>query len=100
MTLSAPTILAIIGMAMVTYATRIGGLFFADKLLFKGKAKAAFDEIPAAVLVSVIAPAVLTTGPAETIAALITIFAARRLPLIAVVIVGVVAVVVLRLLMS
>ncbi|WNJ88626.1 AzlD family protein [Bosea sp. 685] len=100
MTLSVPTILAIIGMAIVTYATRIGGLFFADKLQFKGKAKAAFDEIPAAVLVSVIAPAVLTTGPAETIAALITILCARRLPLIAVVIVGVVAVVVLRLLMS
>jgi uncharacterized membrane protein len=99
MTLSAPTILAIIGMAIVTYATRIGGLFFADKLQFKGKAKAAFDEIPAAVLVSVIAPAVLTTGPAETIAALITILAARRLPLIAVVIVGVVAVVILRLFM-
>ena len=100
MTLSASTILAIIGMAIVTYATRIGGLFFADKLQFKGKAKAAFDEIPAAVLVSVIAPAVLTTGPAETIAALITILAARRLPLIAVVIVGVVAVVVLRLFMN
>ncbi|MDR6873380.1 putative membrane protein [Bosea sp. BE125] len=102
MTLSIPTILAIIGMAIVTYATRIGGLFFADKLQFKGKAKAkaAFDEIPAAVLVSVIAPVVLTTGPAETIAALITILAARRLPLIAIVIVGVIAVVVLRLFMS
>jgi uncharacterized membrane protein len=96
MNVSASTILAIVGMAVVTYATRIGGLFFAAKLQFRGKAKAAFDEIPAAVLVSVIAPAVLTTGPAETVAALITVFAARRLPLIAVVVVGVIAVVVLR----
>ncbi|WP_315831180.1 AzlD family protein [Bradyrhizobium prioriisuperbiae] len=100
MSISASTILAIIGMAIVTYATRIGGLFFADRLQLRGKAKAAFDEIPAAVLVSVIAPAVLTTGPAETIAALITVFAARRLPLIAVVVIGVIAVVVLRLFVS
>jgi branched chain amino acid efflux pump len=97
MSVSVSTVLAIAGMAVVTYATRIGGLFFADKLQLKGKAKAAFDEIPAAVLVSVIAPTVLTTGAAETIAALITVFAARRLPLLMVVVVGVIAVVVLRL---
>jgi uncharacterized membrane protein len=61
-----------------------------------GRAKAAFDAIPPAVLVSVIAPTALTTGWAEAIAAAITAVAAFRLPLLATIAVGVVSVVVLR----
>ena len=47
-----------------------------------GRAKAAFDAIPPAVLVSVIAPTALTTGWAEAIATAITAVAATRLPLL------------------
>jgi uncharacterized membrane protein len=96
MSLDTTTLLAIVAMAVVTYITRIAGLFVADRLVLTGRAKAAFDAIPPAVLVSVIAPTALTTGWAEAIAAAITAVAAFRLPLLATIAVGVVSVVVLR----
>lgn len=96
MTLDTTTLLAILAMAVVTYITRIAGLFVADRLVLTGRAKAAFDAIPPAVLVAVIAPTALTTGWAEAIAAAITAVAAFRLPLLATVAVGVASVVVLR----
>jgi uncharacterized membrane protein len=96
MTLDPTTLAAILAMAAVTYLTRIAGLFVADRLVLTGRAKAAFDAIPPAVLVAVIAPTALTTGWPETIAAAITTAAAARLPLLATVAVGVVSVVLLR----
>ncbi len=97
MTVDPTTLAAILAMAAVTYLTRIAGLFVADRLVLTGRAKAAFDAIPPAVLVAVIAPTALTTGWAETLAAAITMVAATRLPLLATVAVGVVSVVLLRL---
>jgi uncharacterized membrane protein len=96
MSLDTTTLLAILAMAAVTYLTRIAGLFVADRLVLTGRAKAAFDAIPPAVLVAVIAPTALTTGWAEAIAAAITAIVAFRLPLLGTVAVGVIAVVVLR----
>ena len=90
------TLAAIVAMAVVTYLTRIGGFFIAGRLALRGRAKAAFDAIPPAVLVAVIAPSALATGWPETVAALITAAAATRLPLLATIAVGVVAVVLLR----
>jgi uncharacterized membrane protein len=92
-----PTTLAtILGMAVVTYFTRIAGLAFADRLVLSGPAKAAFEAIPPAVLVAVIAPTALATGWPETAAAAITMLAALRLPLLATIAVGVTSVVALR----
>lgn len=96
MSLDLTTLLTIAAMAVVTYATRIAGLFVADRLVLTGRAKAAFDAIPPAVLVSVIAPTALTTGWAEAIAAAITAVVAFRLPLLATIAIGVASVVVLR----
>ncbi len=96
MTLDLATFLAIVGMAAVTYATRIAGLFIADRLVLSGRSQAAFEAIPAAVLVAVIAPMMLATGPAETLAALATAVAATRLHLIGTIMVGIIGVVLLR----
>lgn len=96
MSLDTTTLLAILAMAAVTYFTRLAGLLVADRLALTGRAKAAFDAIPPAVLVAVIAPTALTTGWAEAAAAAITVVAAFRLPLLATVAVGVVSVVLLR----
>jgi uncharacterized membrane protein len=90
------TLAAILAMAGVTYATRIAGLFLVGRLALRGRGKAAFDAIPAAVLVAVVAPVMLATGWIETVAALVTAAAAARLPLLAVVGVGVATVVTLR----
>ncbi len=96
MTLDLWSVLAILAMAVITYATRIGGIILAGRLALSGRAKAAFDAIPAAVLTAVIAPTALVTGPAETIAAICAAIAAIRLPLLAVVGIGVAAIVGLR----
>jgi uncharacterized membrane protein len=96
MSLDAATLTAILAMALVTYVTRVAGLLVAHRLDLTGRAKAAFDAIPPAVLVAVIAPTALTTGWAEAGATILTAIAATRLPLLGTVAVGVVAVVVLR----
>ena len=96
MRLDPMTLAAILVMAAITYATRIAGIFLAGRFSPKGRVKAAFDAIPAAVLVAVIAPTALATGPAETAAAVVTGIAATRLPLLATIVIGVVAVVLLR----
>lgn len=92
-----PTVLAaIVAMAVVTYLTRIAGIFVAGRLVLTGRAKAAFDAIPPAVLTAVIAPQALATGWPETVAACVTALAATRLPLLATIAAGVAAVVALR----
>ena len=67
MSLDATTLMAILAMAIVTYATRVAGLLVAHRLVLSGRSKAAFDAIPPAVLVAVIAPTALTTGWAEAV---------------------------------
>ena len=97
MNLDPITLAAILGMAAVTYACRLTGLLIADRMAFTGRAKAAVDAIPPAVLTAVIAPTLLATGWPETAAGLVTIVAATRLSLIGTIGVGVAAIVVLRL---
>lgn len=91
------TMATIAGMAVATYLTRIGGLFLMRGVRVQGRLKAALDALPPAVLMAVIAPTVLATGPAESVAAAITVAATfLRLPMIIVVAIGVAAVVALR----
>jgi uncharacterized membrane protein len=97
MRLDGTAVLVIALMAVATYLTRIAGLFIAGHDGLAGRSKAAFDAIPVAVLTAVIAPTLLTTGIAESLAGIVTILAALRLPLLATVAVGVAAVVLLRL---
>ena len=96
MSIDAIHLLAILGMAAVTLACRLGGYLMARHITFKGRTAAAMEAMPVAVLMSLIMPTALATGPAETLAAAITALAAWRLPLIAAVILGTVAVVALR----
>jgi len=96
MTIDPATLAAITGMAIVTYVNRLSGLFLVRFVRLEGRTKAALDALPAAILMAVIAPMVLTRGPAETAASVITVIAAMRLPLLAAVIVGVASVVALR----
>jgi len=91
------TLLAIVLMAITTYATRAGGLWLASRFDLSERAGAWLDQIPGAILVSLVAPAVLTSGPAEALAALaVVVVAVRTASLPAAMVTGVVAVVVLR----
>lgn len=97
MNIGAENFLAILAMGVATYGVRLAGLLIAGHIPQTGRARAALEALPAAVLTAVVAPMALTTGPAETIAAAIAILAAFRLPILGVVAVGVVSVVLLRL---
>ena len=95
------TILAILGMALATYATRASGLYLMSGVVVKGRLKAALDALPPAILMAVIAPTILTTGPAESIAAILTaVMAFMRAPLVVTVLTGVICVVLLRMVLS
>jgi len=86
------TLLAIALMALSTYATRAGGLWLANRFDLSERAGAWLDAIPGAILVSLVAPTVLTGGPAEALAAV----AVRTGSLPLAMATGAVAVVVLR----
>lgn len=91
------TLLAIFAMAGATILTRTSGLFLMNRLTLNDRQKKVLDAIPPAVLMAVIAPVALATGPAETIAAAVTAIAATRLPLLASTGLGVATVALLRL---
>lgn len=91
------TLLAIIGMGLATYSTRLSGLLLMRGVVVQGRLKAALDAVPPAVLMAVITPTVFMTGRAETLAAIVTaITAYLRLPLLIVILVGMLSVVGLR----
>jgi uncharacterized membrane protein len=91
------TLIAIIAMALTTYATRIGGLFLTVHHEPSPRAQAALDAIPPAILIAVVAPIMLAKGWPETIASALTALVATRLPLVATVAFGAACVVILRL---
>lgn len=100
MTFDAPTLLAILGMALATYATRLGGWLAVRRFAVAGRWRAALEAVPGAVLAAVIAPMALATGPAESAAAALTVLAALRLPPLAAVAIGVLSVVAFRALLA
>jgi len=66
------TLIAILGMAIVSFAIKASGLLLANRLPTTGFAASWLRHIPAAVLASLIAPAIVTGGPADVIAAAAT----------------------------
>lgn len=69
MSVSPAVLIVIAAMATVTYATRAAGLWLARRFQPSPRVEAALRHIPGAVLVSIVAPLVLSGGPAELIAA-------------------------------
>lgn len=68
-------ILAILGMAAVTFSIRADGYLLADRLPSTGFVATWMRHIPGAVLASLVAPAVVSGGPAEWVAAAATAIA-------------------------
>lgn len=71
----AEVLVAILGMALVTYAIRAGGLLLADRLPQTGFVAAWLRHLPGAVLASLVAPTVIDGGPAEWAGAALTTLA-------------------------
>jgi uncharacterized membrane protein len=89
--------LAILGMGLVTYATRLAGYVLLSGKQISGRFKTAMEAVPPAILTAVIAPTVFLQGPPEMIGGAITLVAAvLKLPLLATIAIGVASVAVLR----
>jgi len=71
--MSLEAFITILGMAAVTFGIRAGGLLLADRLPRTGFVAAWMKHLPGAVLASLVAPAVANGGPAEAIAAAVTV---------------------------
>lgn len=108
-----PLVLAtILAMALVTYATRVGGFLLLSRSMLEGRLGAWLHYVPGAVLIALVVPTVvplkllgvaggesgaLTAGPAEALAAIITAAVAARFKnLLVAMLVGVASVWVLR----
>jgi uncharacterized membrane protein len=90
-------VLAIVGMGLVTYATRAGGLWLMSRVPTSPRLEAWLRQIPGAILIAIVAPAALASGPAEVLASLATLaVAARTRNLVLSMVVGVAAVWALR----
>lgn len=72
---SPEALIAILGMALVTFAVKASGLLLANRLPQHGFVAAWLKHIPGAVLASLVAPAVVTGTAAEAIAAAATALA-------------------------
>ncbi len=70
--MSLEALLAILGMAAVTFAIRAGGLLLANRLPSTGFVASWMKHVPGAVLAALVAPAILAGGAAEAIAAAAT----------------------------
>lgn len=88
---------AILGMALATYATRAGGVWLLGRTRPSRLLTAWLNQLPGAILVALVAPAVLAAGFAGVIAGACTALVAARTRNIALALVaGVVALWVMR----
>ena len=72
------TLLTILGMALVTYATRAGGFWLMGLVTPSPRVETWLKQLPGAVLVALIAPTILASSIAETLAAIATVLVAIR----------------------
>lgn len=79
------SLFVIILMACATYATRTLGYIALRNRPLSPRVRTVFDAAPGCVLIAVIAPAFVSPRPADIAALAITLLAAIRLPMIAVV---------------
>lgn len=70
--MSLEALIAILGMAAVTFAIRAGGLLLANRLPSTGFVASWMKHVPGAVLAALVAPAILAGGAAEAVAATVT----------------------------
>lgn len=90
-------LVTIVGMAIVTYVTRAGGLWLMARVTPSPRLTAALEALPGALLMALIAPLALTRGPVEAVAAaLVALTMLRTGNLIAAIVVGVGATALLR----
>ncbi len=91
------TLLVILGGAILTYLTRIGGHLALSRFEnLPPRVEAALDAVPAAVLTTLVAPELLSAGPAEIIALVAAGLVALKRGMLEMFLTGAVVLIVLR----
>ncbi|MET3660804.1 AzlD family protein [Aquamicrobium ahrensii] len=91
------TLWIIVAGAIATYLTRIGGHLVISRLeRIPPRVEAGLNAVPAAVLTTLVAPAVLTAGPAEWLALIVAGLVALRGGLLSMFLAGAVVLVAAR----
>lgn len=85
------TLLTIALMAMTTYSTRIIGYLWLRNRTLSTRMKTVLEAVPGCVLISVIAPAFVSSRPADLIALFVTLLAAMRFSILPTVVIGILA---------
>jgi len=70
--------ITILGMAVVTYGTRAGGMWLMGRVALSRPVEKWLGQLPGAVLVALAAPAVINSGLAGLVAGLATLLVARK----------------------
>lgn len=77
--MSERSVLVIVGMAVVTYLTRVSGLWVGGHIRSHPRFDAVIAALPGAILVSLVAPGVVAAGVPGLVAAAATVLVAIRL---------------------
>jgi len=94
------TVATIVLMASTTYLSRILGHVLLRNRTLSPRMASVMENVPGCVLISVIAPAFVSTRSADLLALAVTLIAATRLSILPTVIVGVVSAGLLRYLLG
>jgi len=74
-----PIVVAVIlAMAVVTYGAKTVGYYVVGRVELSERVEAGLDALPGAVVVAFVAPALADGGPAEWLAAAVTVVVARK----------------------
>ncbi|MDR9429163.1 MAG: AzlD domain-containing protein [Natronomonas sp.] len=68
----------ILGMAIVTYLTKAGGLWLLGRIEIGERTEAGLEALPGAIIVAIVAPELAAGGPAEWTAAAVAVVVAVR----------------------
>ena len=61
-----PLVIAvIIGMSVVTYATKAGGLWLLSRINVSDRVESGLEMLPSAIIISTLGPELISAGPAE-----------------------------------
>lgn len=87
----------VVAAALATYATRIGGHLILSRFeKVHPRVEAGLDAVPAAVLTTLVAPAVMNAGPAELIALAVAALVSLRTGMLTMFLVGAALLIALR----
>lgn len=72
------TVMVIICMGIVTYATKAGGLWILDRVTVPERSREGLEALPSGIIIAILAPQLIEGSPYEWAAALVVILVASR----------------------